>query len=168
MNVLRERNMSWFGSLVNPAPKDDSLPLLSTSKKPYRDLILANAISVFDLRIYMLARQSALLNKLRHPIEICRKAMLFLSSFGKRLREVEVRGLGSVNGHTNLRFSGRFQNILSNRGFSHLPSASWINAIPGLVHGRKWRVPCLLATTQAKGNSWTLRKARFVLCLHGR
>lgn len=89
MNVLRERNMSWFGSLINPVPKDDSSPLLSTSKKPYRDLILANTISVFDLRIYLLARQSALLNRMRQPIEICQKAMLFLSAFGKRLREVE-------------------------------------------------------------------------------
>ncbi|KAL4077208.1 trafficking protein particle complex subunit 10 [Scleroderma yunnanense] len=89
MNVLREKNMSWFGSLINPTPKDDSLPLLSTSKKSYRDLILANTISVFDLRVYLLSRQSALLNRMGKPIEICRKAMLFLSAFGKRLREVE-------------------------------------------------------------------------------
>ncbi|KAI6036383.1 trafficking protein particle complex subunit 10 [Pisolithus microcarpus] len=68
MNVLGEKNMSWFGNLINPTPKDDSLPLLSPSKKSYRELILANTISVFDLRI-----------------EICRKAMLFLSTFGKRL-----------------------------------------------------------------------------------
>ncbi|KAI6109597.1 trafficking protein particle complex subunit 10 [Pisolithus sp. B1] len=89
MNVLGEKNMSWFGNLINPTPKDDSLPLLSPSKKSYRELILANTISVFDLRVYLLARQSMLLNKLQQPIEICRKAMLFLSTFGKRLREIE-------------------------------------------------------------------------------
>ncbi|KAI6045646.1 trafficking protein particle complex subunit 10 [Pisolithus marmoratus] len=89
MNVLGEKNMSWFGNLINPALKDDSLPLLSPSKKSYRELILANTISVFDLRVYLLARQSVLLNKLQQPIEICRKAMFFLSTFGKRLREVE-------------------------------------------------------------------------------
>ncbi|KAG6336920.1 hypothetical protein ID866_2158 [Astraeus odoratus] len=90
MNVLREKNMSWFGNLINPAPKDDSLPLLSTSKKSYRDLILANTISVFDLRVYLLARQSALLSRMRRPIEICRKAVLFLNTFGKRLWEAEA------------------------------------------------------------------------------
>ncbi|KAI6132070.1 trafficking protein particle complex subunit 10 [Pisolithus croceorrhizus] len=89
MNVLGEKNMSWFGNLINPTPKDDSLPLLSPSKKSYRELILANTISVFDLRVYLLARQSMLLNKMQQPIEICRKAMLFLSTFGKRLREIE-------------------------------------------------------------------------------
>lgn len=91
MNVLREKNMSWFGSLVQPAPKDDSAPLLSISKKPYRDLILANTISVFDLRVYLLARQSALLSRLRQPVEICRKVILFLCTFGNRLREAKVR-----------------------------------------------------------------------------
>lgn len=90
MNVLGEKNMSWFGNLINPAPKDDSLPLLSPSKKSYRELILANTISIFDLRVYLLARQSMLLNKMQQPIEICRKAILFLSTFGKRLREVEM------------------------------------------------------------------------------
>ncbi|KIJ16879.1 hypothetical protein PAXINDRAFT_162498 [Paxillus involutus ATCC 200175] len=89
MQVLREKNMSWFGSLIHPAPKDDSLPLLSVSKKPYRDLILTSTISVFDLRIYLLARQTVLLNKMHQLAEICRRAIMFLSTFGRRLREVE-------------------------------------------------------------------------------
>ncbi|KAI9571283.1 hypothetical protein HD554DRAFT_2169127 [Boletus coccyginus] len=89
MQVLREKNMSWFGSLIHPVPDDDSVPLLSTSKKPYRDLILANTISVFDLRVYLLSRQSALLSKLCQPSEICWRAFTFLSTFGRRLREVE-------------------------------------------------------------------------------
>lgn len=98
MQVLREKNMSWFGSLIHPAPNDDSVPLLSTSKKPYRDLILANTISVFDLRSYLLSRQSALLSKLCQPSEICWKAFTFLSTFGRRLREVEVREYTDVFG----------------------------------------------------------------------
>ena len=91
MQVLREKNMSWFGSLIHPVPNDDSMPLLSTSKKSYRELILANTISVFDLRVYLLSRQSALLSKLRQLSEICWKAFTFLSTFGRHLREVEVR-----------------------------------------------------------------------------
>ncbi|KAF9227601.1 hypothetical protein BS17DRAFT_746219 [Gyrodon lividus] len=89
MQVLREKNISWFGSLIHPAPKDDSLPLLSVSKKPYRDLILGSTISVFDFRIYLLARQATLLSKMHQLVEICRKAIMFLSTFARRLREVE-------------------------------------------------------------------------------
>ncbi|KAG2157362.1 trafficking protein particle complex subunit 10 [Suillus clintonianus] len=91
IQVLREKNMSWFGSLIQPVDKDDSVPLLSVTKKHYRDLILANSISVFDFRIYLLARQCALLNKMRRPFEICQKVTTFLGTFSRRLREVEAR-----------------------------------------------------------------------------
>lgn len=96
MQVLREKNMSWFGSLIHPVPNDDSMPLLSTSKKPYRDLILANTISVFDLRVYLLSRQSALLSKLHQLSEICWKSFTFLSTFGRYLRGIEVGSSKSV------------------------------------------------------------------------
>lgn len=89
--VLREKNLTWFGALIAPGSEDDSTPLLSVSKKPYRDLILANSISIFDFRVYLLARQCALLSKLSRVIEVCRKAVAFLSGFGRRLRELEVR-----------------------------------------------------------------------------
>lgn len=88
--VLKEKNLSWFGTLIAPAPKDDSLPLLSTTKKPYRDLILANTISIFDFRIYLLARQCAILYSMHHIIEVAQKSVAFLGAFGRRLREVEV------------------------------------------------------------------------------
>ena len=51
--VSKEKNLSWFGTLISPAPKDDSLPLLSTSKKPYRDLILANTISIMSMHAHL-------------------------------------------------------------------------------------------------------------------
>lgn len=90
--VLKEKNLSWFGTLITPtpAPTDDSAPLLSISKKPYRDLILANNISVFDFRIYLLSRQCELLSKAGRLTEVCTKVGVFLSAFGRRLREVEV------------------------------------------------------------------------------
>ncbi|KAJ7470648.1 trafficking protein particle complex subunit 10 [Mycena latifolia] len=87
--VLKEKNLSWFGTLITPSPNDDSCPLLSISKKPYRDLILANTISVFDFRIYLLARQCELLANLGRINEVSRKAAAFLGAFGRRLREVE-------------------------------------------------------------------------------
>ncbi|KAJ7156089.1 trafficking protein particle complex subunit 10 [Mycena crocata] len=87
--VLKEKNLSWFGTLITPSPNDDSCPLLSISKKPYRDLILANTISVFDFRIYLLARQCELLANLGRINEVSRKAAAFLGAFGRRLCEVE-------------------------------------------------------------------------------
>ncbi|KAF8275107.1 trafficking protein particle complex subunit 10 [Lactarius quietus] len=89
-HVLREKNLSWFGTLIIPATKDDSLPLLSITKKPYRDLIVANTISVFDLRIYILSNQCALLGKMGKVTDVCRKVAVFLASFGRHLREVSV------------------------------------------------------------------------------
>ncbi|KAG7452626.1 uncharacterized protein BT62DRAFT_939661 [Guyanagaster necrorhizus] len=87
--VLKEKNLSWFGTLITPGPKDDSSPLLSISKKPYRDLILANTISVFDFRTYLLTRQCELLAKYGRLPEVCRRVGAFLGAFGRRLREIE-------------------------------------------------------------------------------
>ncbi|KAJ7751971.1 trafficking protein particle complex subunit 10 [Mycena metata] len=87
--VLKEKNLSWFGTLITPSSNDDSCPLLSISKKPYRDLILANTISVFDFRIYLLARQCELLANLGRVNEVSGKASAFLGAFGRRLSEIE-------------------------------------------------------------------------------
>jgi trafficking protein particle complex subunit 10 len=43
---------------------DERLPPLSEHKKPYRELILSNNISVFDFRCYLFCRQSTLLLRL--------------------------------------------------------------------------------------------------------
>ena len=88
--VLKDKTL-WFGKFVEPAPNDDSLPLLSTTKKPYRDLILANTISVFDFRVYLLARQCKLLGQMGKIVEIAKKGSLFLGTFSKALRELQVR-----------------------------------------------------------------------------
>ncbi|KAJ3796702.1 trafficking protein particle complex subunit 10 [Lentinula aff. detonsa] len=87
--VLKEKNLSWFGTLITPSPTDDSAPLLSISKKTYRELILANNISVFDFRIYVLSRQCELLANASRLTEVCKKVGVFLSAFGRRLREIE-------------------------------------------------------------------------------
>lgn len=87
--VLREKNLSWFGMLIVPGPRDDASPLLSLERKSYTDLILANTVSVFDLRIYMLARQAALLARLGKLTEICTQANRFLVSFGRTLWDAE-------------------------------------------------------------------------------
>ncbi|KJA20255.1 hypothetical protein HYPSUDRAFT_142413 [Hypholoma sublateritium FD-334 SS-4] len=86
--VSKERNMSWFGPLLPLDPNQDTSPFLSTTKKPYRDLILENKISVLDFRIYLLARQCQLLAKLGRLAEITSKATFFLGAFGERLQDV--------------------------------------------------------------------------------
>lgn len=154
MQVLREKNMSWFGSLIHPAPNDDSMPLLSTSKKPYRDLILANTISVFDLRSYLLSRQSALLSKLHQLSEICWKAFTFLSTFGRHLREVEVREHIDVFDTNMLIYfcSLRSLNTSLNHGHSPLLSVFWTNVIHGLLHVQRWMRCPSHATMQGREN----------------
>jgi hypothetical protein len=88
--VSKEKNMTWFGTFISPGPKDDSTPLLSITKKAYRDLILANTITVFDLRVYMVARQCLILGMMGSVLDVCQKTSTFLSTFGKRLREAQV------------------------------------------------------------------------------
>lgn len=89
-HIWTEKNFSWFGPLINPGPEDDTLPLLSANKKPYRDLILVSNISVFDLRIYILARQCELLAKLGRIGQIGTNTSSFLARFGQRLRASTV------------------------------------------------------------------------------
>lgn len=88
--VMKDKALTWFGNFIEPGPKDDSLPLLSITRKPYRDMIIANTISVFDFRVYLLARQCAVLGQMARLTEISRKVAIFLGSFGVRLREMRV------------------------------------------------------------------------------
>jgi trafficking protein particle complex subunit 10 len=85
--------LSWFGNLIPESSSlraETSLPLLSVDKKSYRDLILANTISVFDFRVYLLARQCNLLGKMGRVVYVAKKVVTFLGAFGCRLREVSV------------------------------------------------------------------------------
>jgi len=88
--VSKEKSMTWFGTFISPSPKDDSAPLLSLNKKAYRDLILANTITVFDFRVYILARQCLILGMMGRVLDVCQKSSAFLAMFGKRLREAQV------------------------------------------------------------------------------
>ncbi|CAE6406682.1 unnamed protein product [Rhizoctonia solani] len=91
--VLKEKNLSWFGKLGGTAPGDDAAPLLSVTKKPYRDLIMSNNISVFDFRCYLVARQCLLLAKMGAISDVVNKATAFISAFSRTLRENEARSV---------------------------------------------------------------------------
>jgi hypothetical protein len=90
----KSKTLSWFGPLLpRDVAADGAPPLLAVDAKPYRAMILANAVSVFDFRVYLLARQCILLGKMGRVVDVARKVVSFLGGFGHRLREVAVRGL---------------------------------------------------------------------------
>jgi hypothetical protein len=88
--------MAWFGKVGGLAPGDDALPLLSTTNKPYRKLIQFNNISVFDFRIYLFARQAAMLFQLGRVAEIAKRGAYFISTFARTLREHQVPSFPSI------------------------------------------------------------------------
>lgn len=114
-------HISWFGKLINPDPLDDSLPLLDISKKPYRDLILHNSITIFDFRVYLLAKHCEALGLSGQITELTRLVSNFLSAFSQRLKSSKVMA-GRVFTSAFLwlimflRFL--FLNSLSNLGYS--------------------------------------------------
>lgn len=96
IQVLKEQNLSWFGKLGASSPNDDSLPILDTSRKRYRELLQTSQISIFDFRVYVFARQAVLLGRLGRITEIAKRGQWFVASLTRRLRESEVRELSTT------------------------------------------------------------------------
>ncbi|WVQ93773.1 hypothetical protein IAU59_000851 [Kwoniella sp. CBS 9459] len=90
--VLKEQNLSWFGieKLGANHAGDDSLPILDTTVKPYREMMKNSTISIFDFRIYLFARQGVLLGKLGRITEVAKRGQWFVASLTRRLREAEA------------------------------------------------------------------------------
>ncbi|KAG6865627.1 hypothetical protein C0991_000914 [Blastosporella zonata] len=74
------------------APETDAPAVWAELINKIKDgiLKLANTISVFDFRIYLLSRQCELLARRGYISDISRKAAAFLGAFGRRLRDVEA------------------------------------------------------------------------------
>jgi hypothetical protein len=90
LQILKEQNLSWFGKLGATGPRDDSLPILDVTVKPFREMLQHSAISVFDFRVYVFARQAILLGKLGRITEVAKRGQWFVASLARRLRESEV------------------------------------------------------------------------------
>ncbi|GAA5902878.1 transport protein particle complex II subunit TRS130 [Sporobolomyces salmoneus] len=84
---LKEHRISWINNVGGLETGDDASPLLSTSNKPYRRLIDAGTISVFDFRIYLFARQAEMLFHLGRTVEAAKRGAYFVSTFARTLRE---------------------------------------------------------------------------------
>ena len=109
--------MSWFDSLIQPEPGDDSLPLLSITNKPYRALILANPVSIFDFRSYLLARQCRLLAKMGKL-----QSWVFPRTLAKQLREAQVVLMHILQFILNYnRFSRTLHLLSSKHGYIRRP-----------------------------------------------
>ncbi|KAM0790185.1 hypothetical protein ACM66B_005503 [Microbotryomycetes sp. NB124-2] len=85
--ALKERENAGLQDIGGLALGDDASPLLSLTKKPYRRLIQSDAISVFDFRVYLFARQAALLFMLGRVEDVARRGGFFISTFARTLRE---------------------------------------------------------------------------------
>ncbi|KAF9517292.1 hypothetical protein BS47DRAFT_1380623, partial [Hydnum rufescens UP504] len=84
--VVKERDQPPLHVFGGHFPKDDSMPLLSLNKKPYRDLIMSNSITVFDFRIYLLGRQCSLLARRGDILAAARKASRFVYAFAQSMK----------------------------------------------------------------------------------
>ncbi|KAF9911607.1 hypothetical protein BX616_010548 [Lobosporangium transversale] len=85
--ILRDNALTWYGKFGGMQEGDNDANLLDLNRKPYRDLIMQNTISVFDFRTYLFGRQCNLLFRLRRPVEICHRALIFIPSFARTVRE---------------------------------------------------------------------------------
>ncbi|KAI8912338.1 hypothetical protein DFJ77DRAFT_467973 [Powellomyces hirtus] len=88
--TLAEQGAPWFAKFGGLEPEDDSANILELQRKPYRDMIMQNKISIFDFRVYLFARQCQLLFRLRHAVEICQRAKVFINQFARTIQENEV------------------------------------------------------------------------------
>jgi hypothetical protein len=93
---LIDNALTWYGKFGGMQEGDDDANLLDLNRKPYRDLIIQNTISVFDFRTYLFGRQCNLLFRLRRPVEICHRALTFIPSFAKTVREHVVGVFTSI------------------------------------------------------------------------
>ncbi|KAK4046679.1 hypothetical protein OIV83_005882 [Microbotryomycetes sp. JL201] len=85
--ALKERENAGLQDMGRLAVGDDASPLLSLTKKPYKRLIQSDAISVFDFRVYLFARQAGLLFMLGRVEDVARRGGFFISTFARTLRE---------------------------------------------------------------------------------
>ncbi|GAA5990656.1 hypothetical protein JCM11641_001264 [Rhodosporidiobolus odoratus] len=77
----------WFQNIGATAKGDGALPLLPTTAKQYHALVESGAISAFDLRVYLFARQASLLFQVGNPSEVARRGLIFIGEWARTLRQ---------------------------------------------------------------------------------
>lgn len=83
---FEDRRLPFFFRIGGTSPGDDSASLFDIAKKPYRDLILRNEITLFDFRCYLFAKRANLLGKLGRISQVMTETPSFLTSVARMLR----------------------------------------------------------------------------------
>lgn len=83
--VVTDRHLDNFGGSGGFDEKDLTGPVLDLQRKPYKELISQNKITIFDFRVYVFARQAILLVTMRHFAELLTRSLSFVASLGRSL-----------------------------------------------------------------------------------
>ncbi len=110
----KEQGAHSFQTFGGTDPQDDSKDVLDLKKKPYRDLILQNQVTIFDFQSYLFARQVQLLIEwientcwqhelnqgadwegfaitvFKRLCKILQRSKSFITSFSRTIREYDV------------------------------------------------------------------------------
>lgn len=92
----KDQTLPWFSRIGGNLDKDDILSILQNHRKPYRELIMQNNISVFDFRTYLFSRQASLVAGLGRVVDLAKRAIAFIYSMAKMLRSHHVRLMASI------------------------------------------------------------------------
>ncbi|KAJ9078823.1 hypothetical protein DSO57_1002881 [Entomophthora muscae] len=96
LQASQELHESWFTEVGGDAPSDMSNNILDYSRKPFRDLIATNQISLFDFRMYLFARQmDLLLTKICDMKEFAARALSFIATFSHSFFKLKGKTLGA-------------------------------------------------------------------------
>ncbi|KAJ1720705.1 hypothetical protein LPJ61_006128, partial [Coemansia biformis] len=87
LQLFNSQRLSWFSKFGGSEPGDDYTDLLDLSKKPYRQQMIENTISMFDFRIYLFGQQCQLLIDMSRYNELVERAQRFIATFAKSMRE---------------------------------------------------------------------------------
>ncbi|KAJ2806876.1 hypothetical protein H4R20_001519 [Coemansia guatemalensis] len=91
LQLLNAQQLSWFSTFGGNEAGDDFTDLLDLTKKPYRQRMVENTITMFDFRIYLFGQQSQLLIAMGKYEEFVERAQRFVTTFAKYMRQ---RGTG--------------------------------------------------------------------------
>lgn len=92
--VAGGRDLVEIAGMVNRplAAGDDAGNVLDVQRKPFRDMILNNTISVLDFRQYLFARQCHLLFALGRQTMVAARALAFITQFSEALADQVASG----------------------------------------------------------------------------
>lgn len=91
-DCLREGELTFFPSITptSLAQGQDTLSILSSSAKPYREMILHSSASLWDLKVYLAARRLLLLSKMGRGLAVMRQTMAWLGEMSLMVRTQDL------------------------------------------------------------------------------